>query len=222
MGDSVASLAKSLASRVDEVLRDCSPFELFMQTGLDDKLLQRAKTRLWNQWQNLLSTSRNSGTDAKVITDIEISRAAVSIAYAAVNSLQTDWDVDQFADSAKVSRKPSNAMQQRQKLAKYFTAPSFGRIMEPTTLVDKHRRILTWYLSEILMPDRVEHVNESIKLLRPVLDQSFPKATEQEKQPWHSQGFIIPSGRGEFGAGRVTLCLGGFMQCHKRLQDLLY
>ncbi|KAG1764090.1 hypothetical protein EV702DRAFT_1051462 [Suillus placidus] len=188
MGDPVASLAKSLASHAE----------------LDDKLLQRAKTRLWNRWQNLLSTSSNSSADAKVITDIEISRAAVSIAYAAVNSY-----------SAKASRNPSNGMQQRQKLAKYFTTPSFGHITEPTTLVDKHGRILTWYLPEILMADRVECVNESIKLLRPVLDQSFPKATEKEKQPWRSQGFVIPSSGGEFGVGRVTLCPGGFMQWHE-------
>ncbi|KAG2131916.1 hypothetical protein BD769DRAFT_1666385 [Suillus cothurnatus] len=225
MGDPVASLAKNLASRVDQLLWDCSPFELFSQAELDDRLLQRAKVRLWIQWQNLLlSTSSNSGADAKVISDIEISRAAILAAVSTLKyftPVQTDWDVDRFADSAKASH-PSNAMQQRQKLAKYFVTPSFGRITEPTTLVDKHGRILTWYLPEILMADRVEHVNESIKLLRPVLDQSFPKATEQEKGPWRSQGFAIPSGGGEFGAGRVTLCPGGFMQQHERLQDLLY
>jgi hypothetical protein len=43
MGDPVASLAKSLASRVDELLLDCSPFELFTKAELDAKLLQKAK-----------------------------------------------------------------------------------------------------------------------------------------------------------------------------------
>ncbi|KAG2738073.1 hypothetical protein P692DRAFT_20638160, partial [Suillus brevipes Sb2] len=69
--------------------------------------------------------------------------------------VQTDWDVDRFADSAKASRNLSNSTQQRQKLAKYFAAPSFGHLTEPTTLVDKHGRILTWYLPEILTADRV-------------------------------------------------------------------
>ncbi|KAG2109049.1 uncharacterized protein F5147DRAFT_652614 [Suillus discolor] len=150
MGDPVALLAKRLSSRVDELLCDSSPFELFTQNNIDEKLLQRAK----------------------------------------------------------------------KKLAKYFKASSFGHITEPTTLVDKHGRILAWYLPKILMPDRMEHINESIKILRPVLDHSLPKPTEQAKQPWRSQGFVIPSGGGEFGAGQVTMCPGGFMQLQYWLSEI--
>jgi len=40
-------------------------------------------------------------------------------------------------------------------------------------------------------------------------------ASKKAKQPWRSQGFILPEGGGEFGAGRVTLCPGGFMQGHE-------
>jgi hypothetical protein len=131
--------------------------------------------RLWNEWQNIQLSS--SGIDVKTtdIAEIELSRAAVSIAYAAVNSckrlfqfdrwgsvctylisVRADWDVHRFADSAKVSPKPLNSnSQQREKLAKYFKTPSFGHILEPTTFVDKHGRILAWYLPEILVPDRM-------------------------------------------------------------------
>jgi hypothetical protein len=43
--------------------------------------------RLWDQWQNIiLSTSDCTGVKATIVTDIEISKAAVIIAYAAVNS----------------------------------------------------------------------------------------------------------------------------------------
>ncbi|KAG1850366.1 hypothetical protein DFJ58DRAFT_842441 [Suillus subalutaceus] len=124
--DPVAKLAKSLASRVDELLHNSLPFELFSQTKLDEKSLERARMRLWDQWQNIL-LSTSSGPDVKMtaIANIEISRAAVTIAYAAVNSLQADWDVDRYLDCAKVSPNPLNAnTQQRQKLAKYFKAPS--------------------------------------------------------------------------------------------------
>jgi hypothetical protein len=70
--------------------------------------------------------------------------------------VQADWDVERFADRAKVSPNPLNAdSQQREKLAKYFNMPSFGHISEPTTFVDKHGRILAWYLPEILVPDRM-------------------------------------------------------------------
>jgi hypothetical protein len=148
-----------------------------------------------------------------------------------LNTVRADWDVHRFADKAKVSPNPLNSDgQQREKLAKYFQTPSFGHISEPTTFIDMHGRILAWHLPEILVPDRTvcqlsdissktlviryiqKHINSSVKSLRPVLDKSLPKGTTEEKYPWRSQGFVIPSGGGEFGAGRVTLCPGGFMQ----------
>ncbi|KAG1841840.1 hypothetical protein F4604DRAFT_1939205 [Suillus subluteus] len=223
MGDPVTKLSETLSNCVDKLLRNSSSFELFSDGQIDHKSLQKAKMRLWNDWQNVQLSSSGIGVKPTAIAEIELSRAAVSIAYAAVNSLQADWDVERFADHAKVSPNPLNAdSQQREKLAKYFNMPSFGHISEPTMFVDKHGRILAWYLPEILVPDRMEHINSSIKSLRSVLDRSLPKATQEEKCPWRSQGFIIPSGGGEFGAGRVTLCPGGFMQRHERLQDHLY
>lgn len=52
------------------------------------------RLRLWDQWQTVISpTSR--GTDVEMVTviaDIEISRAAVAIAYAAVNSRKFLFD----------------------------------------------------------------------------------------------------------------------------------
>ncbi|KAG1776138.1 hypothetical protein EV702DRAFT_1046308 [Suillus placidus] len=196
MGDPMTKLSKNLSSCMDELLWDSSPFELFSDSQIDHKSLQKAKMRLWNQWQNVQLSSSGIGVNTTDIAKIELSRAAV------------DWDVERFADHAKVSPNPLNAdSQQREKLAKYFNIPSFGHISELTTFVDKHGRILGWYLPEIL-----EHINSSIKSLRSVLDWSLPKATQEEKCPWRSQGFIIPSDGGEFGAGRVTLCPGGFMQ----------
>jgi hypothetical protein len=71
-------------------------------------------------------------------------------------SVHADWDVHCFADSTKVSPKLLNSnSQQREKLAKYFKTPSFGHILELTMFVDKHRRILAWYLPEILVPDQM-------------------------------------------------------------------
>jgi hypothetical protein len=131
--------------------------------------------RLWNEWQNIQLFS--SGIDVKTaaIAKIELSRATVSIAYASVNSCKhlfqfdcrgfvytylisvcADWDIHPFADSAKVSPKPLHSnSQQREKLAKYFKTPSFGHILKSTTFVDMHRRILAWYLPEILVPDQM-------------------------------------------------------------------
>ncbi|KAG2108756.1 uncharacterized protein F5147DRAFT_652738 [Suillus discolor] len=209
----VTILSKILHGHVDDLLRDSSPYELLIGDKINDNLLQRARTRLWAKWQDLLS-STGSDVTANVITEIELTRAAVVIAHAVVNPLRADLDVDRFADSAKASH-PSHADSQRHKLAKYFHCPSFGSISEPATFVDRHGRILAWYLPEIMVPDRMDRVNQSIKLLRPALDQSLPKPTQKAKQPWRSQGFVMPSGGGEFGVGRVTLCPGGFMQRHE-------
>lgn len=131
--------------------------------------------RLWNEWQNVQLSSSGIGVKTMETAEIELSRAAAGIAYAAVNSckllfefhhwgsvcdcltpVRADWDVHRFADRAKVAPNPLNAdSQQREKLAKYFKTPSFGHITEPTTFVDKHGRILAWYLPEILVPDRM-------------------------------------------------------------------
>jgi hypothetical protein len=43
MGDPVTALSEDLSSRVDELLRNSSPFELFSQSKIDHKLLQKAK-----------------------------------------------------------------------------------------------------------------------------------------------------------------------------------
>jgi hypothetical protein len=42
--------------------------------------------RLWNDWQNVQLSSSGIGVKPTAIAEIELSRAAVSIAYAAVNS----------------------------------------------------------------------------------------------------------------------------------------
>ncbi|KAG2137129.1 uncharacterized protein EDB93DRAFT_1106678 [Suillus bovinus] len=123
MEDPVTKLSKNLSSRVDELLRNSSPFELFSDTKIDDRLLEKAKMRLWNEWQKVQLSSSAVQVKTGEIAKIELSRAAVTIAYAAVNSLRADWDVH---------------------LAKYFKTPSFSHILELTMFVDKHRRILTW------------------------------------------------------------------------------
>ncbi|KAG1883652.1 hypothetical protein F4604DRAFT_1677402 [Suillus subluteus] len=195
MGDSdpVTKLSKNLSSHVDELLQNSSPFQLSLDRKDDHNLLHKA----------------NSGVGVKEteISEIELSRAVVSIAYAAINSLQADWDVHHFADKAKVSPNPLNSdSQQREKLAKYFKTPSFGHISEPTTFIDMHGRILAWHLPEILVPDRTKHINSSIKFLQPILDKSLPKGTTEEKYPWCSQGFVIP-----LGGGGVRSRMGDFM-----------
>ncbi|KAG2078326.1 hypothetical protein BDR04DRAFT_1112556 [Suillus decipiens] len=158
MGDSdpVTKLSKNLSSHVDELLWNSSPYQLSLDGKDDHNLVHKAKTRLWNICQDVQLTSSGVGVKETEISEIELSRAAASIAYAIVNSLQADWDVHHFPDKAKVSPNPLNSDgQQREKLAKYFKTPSFGHILEPTMFINMHRRILTWHLPEVLVPDRM-------------------------------------------------------------------
>ncbi|KAG1734188.1 hypothetical protein EDD22DRAFT_852533 [Suillus occidentalis] len=143
MGDPVTKLSKNLSSCMDELLWNSSPFQLSSDRKCDHKLLQKTKMRLWNMWQDVQLTSSGISVKETEISKIELSWAVVSIAYAVVNSLQADWDVNCFADKAKASLNPLNSDgQQREKLAKYFKTPSFGHISELTTPIDMHRKIL--------------------------------------------------------------------------------
>ncbi|KAG1828589.1 hypothetical protein DFJ58DRAFT_849011 [Suillus subalutaceus] len=126
--DPVTKLSKNLSSRVDELLWNSSPFQLSLDRKDDHNILHKAKM--------FKLTSSGVGVKETEISKIELSRAAVSIAYATVNSYK-----------AKVSPNPLNSdSQQREKLAKYFKTPSFGHISELTTFIDMHGRILAWHL----------------------------------------------------------------------------
>lgn len=41
------------------------------------------------------------------------------------------------------------------RLVKFFLQAKFGEITEPTTILDRHGRIITWALPEVLHPNRL-------------------------------------------------------------------
>ncbi|KAG1807566.1 hypothetical protein EV424DRAFT_1543856 [Suillus variegatus] len=210
--NTVTALANRLLTRVDKLLQQASPFHVFPDGRLNNKLLEKARLRLWADWQAIIVVPTGSTVLANKIAEIELSRVAVTIALAIVSPFQVDWDVERFADRVKVSHPFRANPEHRKKLAKYVAISSFGCISEPATFVDQYGKILAWYLPQIL-----DLVNKGIVTLAPVLDQPGPKS-----QAWRSQGYIIPPDSTEFGIGRVTLCPGGFMQWQERLQDNLY
>jgi hypothetical protein len=109
-----------------------------------------------------------TGNSPGAVTEDEITRAALTIAFAMLNprmfvisSLNESidihetgyvaWDVERYADMAK------NGVESKQheKLRKYFPVSPLGKISEPTTIVDNHGKILVWYLPDIVSPERV-------------------------------------------------------------------
>ena len=63
-------------------------------------------------------------------------------------TVQTDWDVERLADRVKNTRPQSGngPSIEDDRLAKYFENPQFGEFNEPATVLDRHGRIILWYL----------------------------------------------------------------------------
>lgn len=111
-------------------------------------------------------------------TPKEFRRVALTVAYALSNpckffffflrgvvfvmvfdllSVQTDWDVERLADRVKNTRPQSEngTSVEDDRLAKYFENPRFGEFNEPATMLDRHGRIILWYLPLIFSRYRV-------------------------------------------------------------------
>jgi hypothetical protein len=73
----------------------------------------------------------------------------------------TEWDVTRFADRVKNTRPHADGdgSGEDKRLAKFFTCPEFGDMYEPSTILDRHGRIMVWYLPDIFAPCRVVCIN---------------------------------------------------------------
>jgi hypothetical protein len=61
--------------------------------------------------------------------------------------------VERLADRVKNTRpqeNDANASVEDKRLAKYFKNPQFGEFDEPATVIDRHGRIILWYLPLII------------------------------------------------------------------------
>src|SRR6267154_5214802 len=111
-----------------------------------------------------------TGNSPGVVTEDEITRAALTIACAMLNPCmfiiswlnesmsidirETDyvaWDVERYVDMARNGVEST----QHEKLHKYFLVSQLGKISQPTIIVDCHGKILVWYLPDIMSPQRV-------------------------------------------------------------------
>lgn len=102
--NTVTALANRLLTRVDELLQQASPFHVFPDGRLNNKLLEKARLsffrllltqidhhsssfrlRLWADWQAIIAVPTGSTVLANKIAEIELSHAAVTIALAIVS-----------------------------------------------------------------------------------------------------------------------------------------
>ncbi|KAG6372289.1 hypothetical protein JVT61DRAFT_7729 [Boletus reticuloceps] len=123
-----------------------------------------------------------------------------------------DWDSDHFADTVKSSScLPSKG-------AKSKNPDSFflGKISKPATVMDRHDRILLWYLLAIIDINCMDELNHAIQLLKPELLQS---TSAKQKGSWKLAGFLEPEMAPKFGVSKITLSPSTFMLGHEWLKD---
>ncbi|KAG1819829.1 uncharacterized protein BJ212DRAFT_1298236 [Suillus subaureus] len=101
----------------------------------------------------------------------------------------------------------AHAMVNPNRLKKFFPEVALSKISVPTTVIDRYRKFLVVYLPNILTPSCLEHVNHITVGLRDTLLKSLTN-----KDTWRDEGYMVPDGGGEFGAGRITVVPAYFMQ----------
>ncbi|KAG1840122.1 hypothetical protein C8R48DRAFT_679665 [Suillus tomentosus] len=191
----LTKLRAALTTRIKEIMGKSSATGIFRGGKLQTHLLNKARLRIGHELDSCLATSDVNFHASESISEYEINRAALTVAHAMVNPYYVDWDVDRFAEMTKVSTPKSDGpLANTDQLPKYFSAAMIGKISVPATIVDR----------------------QATKGLRTLLLETIKSSTQQS---WRSQGFVVPEGGGEFGAGRVTVSPAYFMQRHERLED---
>ncbi|KAG1884759.1 hypothetical protein F4604DRAFT_1919274 [Suillus subluteus] len=155
-------LSATLGRRVAEIMGNSSELGVLKEGSIETELLHKARMRIAVQLRRCLESSGDNLTfDDGSISEYGINQATLTIAHAMVNPINIDWDVDRYADKAKLS--PPNVdgstSAGTERLKKFFPETILGKISVPTTIVDRHRKILVVYLPNILTPSRIEHVN---------------------------------------------------------------
>lgn len=67
------------------------------------------------------------------------------------------WDAERYGESCKISPPKPTGMPtgEPERLQKYYAKAKLGNISAPATIVDRHGRIMTIYLPNILSSSRV-------------------------------------------------------------------
>ncbi|KAG0694117.1 hypothetical protein DFH29DRAFT_880933, partial [Suillus ampliporus] len=217
-----SEVREALSSRISKILGSSSEMGVLKDGQVVTKLLHKARMRISVHLQICLATPDDTTFTDTSISEYEIDRAALTIAHAMVNPINVDWDVDRYADRVKLSppNRDGSATSEPERLKKYFSEAVLGKISTPATIVDRHGRILMVYLPNILSPARLEYVNNATSGLQNSLLDTLPPISDQKKS-WRDDGFVVPEGGGEFGAGRITVSPAYFMQRQERLIDPL-
>lgn len=151
---------------------------------------------------------------------------------------KTEWDVTRMADRVKNTRpRPDGDMSiEDAKLARYFDNPMIGEIEEPATVLDRHNRIVLWYLPCLFSLRRIvrfcsfssasafqyiyfcslivpqDNLNSATVALRQPLNSFMNSLDADTTTVWRHSLFDTPPEGGLFGAGVLNMSPGWFQQ----------
>ncbi|KAG2072047.1 hypothetical protein BDR04DRAFT_1117271 [Suillus decipiens] len=128
-------LRVALTTRIRAIMRDSSATGIFKGEILQTHLLHKARLRIGFELNSCLATADIGSNVSGSILDYEINWAALTIAHAMVNPYYMDWDVDRFAEMAKVSQLNRNgSVLNTDQQQKYLLATMIGKISVPATI----------------------------------------------------------------------------------------
>ncbi|KAI6006655.1 hypothetical protein F5J12DRAFT_782901 [Pisolithus orientalis] len=116
-----------------------------------------------------------------------------------------DWDVDQFVDPLPTAKDKFI----------YFEHPNIGSLDAPATVLDRHGRLLVWYLPGIIHGARIQLLNElhlSIKDSLRSKSKHKPKDLSKVNKCYGHQHQPVDSPT--YGHGRISMFPATFMQAH--------
>ncbi|KAI6008185.1 hypothetical protein F5J12DRAFT_892189 [Pisolithus orientalis] len=140
------------------------------------------------------------------ITSLEVRLAAAVISHAILNPYVVDRDVDQFSDPLPGAKDKFI----------YFEHPNIGSLDAPATVLDRHGRLLVWYLPGIIHGARIQLLNElhlSIKnSLRSKHKHKHKDLSRVNKHYGHKHQ---PADSPTYGHGRISMSPATFVQAHQ-------
>lgn len=82
-----------------------------------------------------------------------------------LNVVQTEWDVTRFADRVKNTKvKEKGVAEADLRLPLSFRQANFGKLVNPTTILDMHGKIMVWALPGVLHENRLVNISTHLCL----------------------------------------------------------
>ncbi|KIM50128.1 hypothetical protein SCLCIDRAFT_12388 [Scleroderma citrinum Foug A] len=145
------------------------------------KKLQKPRMRVETVLSVLTKSDEKPGEEEfpEEFTEDKLQWCAAMIATAYLNPLAVEWDFDRFCQSTKVG------VEWKENLPVFYQMDQLGKVNKPTTIVDRHGKLLVWHLLNIFCLGHMAKFNCAVRGLRPVLEEKSNKSLT-----WRAQNLV--------------------------------